>query len=221
MGILNVTPDSFAAPRTLLNPAAFVDHALQMEADGADVIDIGGESTRPGALPVALDDELARVLPVVKGLAGRLRIPISVDTYKAGVARAALDAGAAIVNDISGLRYEPALADVAAEYGAGLVLMHTRGRPASMYAEAVYDDVIGEVVQELRASIACADCGRRRARERHCRPRRWVCQTAESQLWCAGAHWGACRRARSPGACRPFAQVVHARCDGCAAAIRT
>jgi dihydropteroate synthase len=156
MGILNVTPDSFAEPGTRRDTAAFVDWALQMEADGADLIDVGGESTRPGAHPVTADEELARVLPVLRGLAGRLRIPVSVDTYKASVARAALDAGAAIVNDVSGLRYEPALAAVVAERGAGLVLMHTRGRPASMYAEAEYGDLIGEIVSELGASIACA-----------------------------------------------------------------
>jgi dihydropteroate synthase len=156
MGILNVTPDSFAEPGTRRDTAALVDWALQMEADGADIIDVGGESTRPGAVPVSTDEELARVLPVVRGLAGRLHIPVSVDTYKASVARAALDAGAAIVNDVSGLRYEPALAEVVAGCRAGLVLMHTRGRPALMYAEAHYGDLIGEIVSELGASIAWA-----------------------------------------------------------------
>src|SRR6185295_11780510 len=101
-------------------------------------------------------DELARVLPVLAGLAGRLHVPISIDTYKATVARAALDAGASLVNDVSGLRYDPALAGVAAERGAGLVLMHTRGRPKTMYADAVYGDVLTEVVAELKASMAVA-----------------------------------------------------------------
>jgi dihydropteroate synthase len=156
MGILNVTPDSFAEPGTRRDTGAFIDWALQMEADGADLIDIGGESTRPGAQPVAAAEELERVLPVMKGLVGRLRIPLSVDTYKAEVARAVVDAGAAIVNDVSGLRYEPALANVVAESGAGLVVMHTRGRPASMYAEATYADVVAEVAAELRAGLACA-----------------------------------------------------------------
>ena len=156
MGILNVTPDSFAESSPRVDPAVAVDFVLRLEAEGADLVDIGGESARPGAQPVSAEEELARVLPVVLGLAGRLRIPISVDTYKAEVARAAIDAGAALVNDISGLRYDPALARVVAEGGAALVLMHMRGRPTTMYAEAVYGDIIAEVVDELRASIASA-----------------------------------------------------------------
>ena len=156
MGILNVTPDSFAESTRTRDPAMAIDAALRMEADGADIIDIGGESTRPGAEPVRGDEELARILPVLQGLAGRLRVPISVDTYKAAVARAAIDAGAAIVNDVSGLRMEPALAAVAAERGAALVLMHTRGRSKTMYAEAVYDDVVGDVARELKASVQTA-----------------------------------------------------------------
>ena len=156
MGIVNVTPDSFAESLPRMDSAAAIDLALQMEADGADLVDIGGESTRPGAQAVSADEELARILPVLRGLAGRLRIPMSVDTYKAAVAHAAIDAGAALVNDISGLRYDPALARVVAEGGAALVLMHTRGRPATMDAEAVYADVMAEVVAELRMSLARA-----------------------------------------------------------------
>lgn len=156
MGILNVTPDSFADGGSCLDPQTAIDRALQLEAEGADVIDIGGESTKPGADPVALDEELARVLPVVRGLAGRLRVPMSVDTYKAGVARAVLDAGASIINDVSGLRYDPALAAVVAEHRAALVLMHTRGRSKTMYAEAEYRDVVADVVAELGESVAAA-----------------------------------------------------------------
>ena len=155
MGILNITPDSFAL-RGPLEPAAAVDIALDMEAAGADVIDVGGESTRPGAEPVAADVELARVLPVLRRLQGRLRIPISIDTYKASVAHAALAAGAVIVNDVSGLRFDPPLAQVVAAAGAALILMHTRGRPQTMAAEAVYENVTAEVVAELRTSIAAA-----------------------------------------------------------------
>src|SRR5262245_36855310 len=159
MGILNVTPDSFAerGPRLDVGPA--VDAALRMEADGADILDVGGESTRPGAAPVTADDELPRVLPVLHALQGRIHIPVSIDTYKARVARAAIEAGAAMVNDVSGLRYEPDLAGVAAETGAALILMHTRGRPQTMAAEAVYVDVVGEVTAELQASIAAARAG--------------------------------------------------------------
>jgi dihydropteroate synthase len=157
MGILNITPDSFADRASLLDPLAAVDRALQMEADGADLIDIGGESTRPGAVPVPASDELARVLPVLKALAGRIRIPLSIDTYKAEVARAAFAEGVALANDVSGLRYEPALAGAVAEAGGALVLMHMRGRSGTMYAEAAYRDVVTEVVAELRESVAVAE----------------------------------------------------------------
>jgi len=156
MGILNLTPDSFAEEVPVRDAAAAVDAALRMEADGADLIDVGGESTRPGAEPVTAAEEVARVIPVITALAGKLRVPISVDTYKSDVARAALAAGASIVNDISGLRRDPALAREAAAAGAALVLMHTRGSSASMYAEAVYGDVVSEVVAELRESMRLA-----------------------------------------------------------------
>ena len=156
IGILNVTPDSFAETLPKLDPAVAIEAGLQMEAEGADLVDVGGESTRPGAEPVSAADELRRVLPVLRGLAGRIRIPLSIDTYKAEVARAAIDAGAAVVNDVSGLRYDPALAQVAADAGAALVLMHTRGRSNIMYAEARYDDLLTEVIGELRESIGVA-----------------------------------------------------------------
>jgi dihydropteroate synthase len=156
MGILNVTPDSFAETWPRLDPAAAVDAAVKMESDGADIIDIGGESTRPGAAPLPAEDELARVLPIIRVLAGRLRIPISIDTYKADVARAALDAGACMVNDVSGLHREPALARVVVEHGAALVLMHSRGTPVTMAGQAIYEDVVAEVTAELTASIAVA-----------------------------------------------------------------
>lgn len=153
MGILNVTPDSFAESTSTLDPARAIDTALRMEADGADLVDIGGESTRPGADPVPAADELARIMPVLDGLRGKLRIPISVDTYKAAVAREAVQAGAALINDVSGLQFDPALAGVASETGAALVLMHTRGRPTTMHEEAVYDDLIAEVARELAAGV--------------------------------------------------------------------
>jgi dihydropteroate synthase len=156
MAILNVTPDSFAEPSPRLDVSAAVDAALRMEADGADLIDIGGESTRPGADPVPLDEELRRVMPVLEALQGRLRVPLSIDTYKAAVARAAIDAGAVMVNDVSGLQREPALADVVAGTGAALVLMHARGSSKSMYDEAQYTDLIAEVAGELRARLAAA-----------------------------------------------------------------
>jgi len=153
MGILNVTPDSFADAHPRVDAASAIAHALQLEADGADLIDVGGESTRPGADPVSADEELARVLPVVRGLAGRLRVPLSVDTTKAVVAREAVAAGAAVVNDVSGLRRDRDLAAVAARAGAGLILMHSRGDPKTMGAAAEYADVCDEVAAELQAAI--------------------------------------------------------------------
>jgi dihydropteroate synthase len=161
MGILNLTPDSFGDASHLVaggsvDVARAVEAAVQMETEGADIVDIGGESTRPGAEPVSSAEEAARVVPVIRALGGRLRIPISVDTYKAGVARAAVAEGASIVNDISGLQYDPDLARAVAETGVALVLMHTRGWSKTMYVEAEYGDVIAEVVAELRGRVACA-----------------------------------------------------------------
>ena len=155
MGILNVTPDSFAEAERLDSPRA-VDAALAMEAAGADIIDVGGESTRPGPRAVSAAEELSRVLPVLRALAGRVRVPLSIDTYKAAVATAAAAEGAVIVNDISGLRYDAGMARAVADCGAALVLMHTRGRSDDMYAHATYGDVVTDVAAELRESIAIA-----------------------------------------------------------------
>ena len=156
MGILNVTPDSFADGGRWVDPARAVEAALQMEADGADLIDIGGESTRPGAEALPLDEELSRVMPVIEAAASRLRVPISVDTYKADVARRAVASGAALVNDVSALRYDSGLAAVVAASGAALVLMHNRGRSRQMYQEAHYDSVVDEVLGELAERVESA-----------------------------------------------------------------
>jgi dihydropteroate synthase len=156
MGILNVTPDSFAEPLARTDPAAAAEFALRMEADGADIIDAGGESTRPGAEPLPADEEARRVLPVIRMLRGRVRVPVSIDTYKAGIAEAAIAEGATVVNDVSGLRYEPALAGVVARTGAALIVMHTRGRSRTMYQEAQYDDVVRDVIRELEESAQSA-----------------------------------------------------------------
>lgn len=155
MGILNITPDSFAESGRL-DAAAAIDRALALEGEGADILDIGGESTRPGAEPVDAATELARVLPVIEGVRDRLEIPVSVDTYKAAVADAALAAGAQIVNDVSGLVYDPTLASVVARRGASIVLMHTRGRPKDMYQQAEYGDVVRDVTRELQARVDAA-----------------------------------------------------------------
>ena len=156
MGIHNVTPDSFADASPLRNPADAVAAALDMQAGGADLIDVGGESTRPGADAIAPDEELSRVLPVLEALQGRLAVPISIDTSKAEVARAAIAAGAAIVNDVSGLRRDASLAPVVAETGVALILMHSRGLSKTMDAEAEYGDLVAEVLEELRGSLRCA-----------------------------------------------------------------
>ena len=156
MGIINLSPDSFAE-RVPLSLEAAVDLALELQACGADLLDLGGESTRPGAAPVSAADERARVMPALGRIAARVRVPVSIDTYKAEIAREAIDAGATIVNDVSGLQYDPALGGVVAAAGAVLVLTHTRGRSTAMYAAAVYEDVIREVTDELRAAIARAE----------------------------------------------------------------
>jgi dihydropteroate synthase len=155
MGVINVTPDSFSDGGRLFNPEHAIEAGLRMADEGADLIDIGGESSRPGADPIDEKEEWRRVVPVIEGLAAA-GVPISVDTYRASTAAAALDAGASLVNDISGLRYDPALAGVVATNGAAIVLMHTRGRSRDMYQQASYHDVIGEVLDELRQSIAFA-----------------------------------------------------------------
>ncbi|MGE3190788.1 MAG: dihydropteroate synthase, partial [Vicinamibacterales bacterium] len=156
MGILNVTPDSFSDGGAALEPGRALDRALEMEAEGADLIDIGAESTRPGAPAVDAAAELDRLLPVLTRLAGRVRVPLSIDTTKAAVAERALGEGVSIVNDVSALGYDPDLGAVVARAGAALVLMHMRGRPADMQAHAHYDDVVGEVGRELAAGIARA-----------------------------------------------------------------
>jgi dihydropteroate synthase len=151
MGILNITPDSFSDGGLRLDPDRAVADGLQMIADGADILDIGGESTRPGADPLPADEEMRRVLAVVERLADHA--VVSIDTYKAKVAREAVRRGAVMINDVSGLLYDPHLAAVAADTGAALVLMHTRGRSHDMYEHAVYGDVVGEVRDELTGAI--------------------------------------------------------------------
>jgi dihydropteroate synthase len=155
VGILNVTPDSFSDGGRYLSVAAAVERADQLQREGARLLDIGGESTRPGAVAVAADEEISRVVPIIEAVRRRVEIPISVDTRKAEVARAALEAGAQVVNDVSGLR-DPGMAAVVAEAGAGLVLMHMRGTPETMQVAPSYSDVVGEVVVELARSVELA-----------------------------------------------------------------
>ena len=159
MGIVNVTVDSFSDGGKCLDPQAAVAHALRLEAEGADIIDIGGESTRPGAEPVPAAVELDRILPVIRELAPKVRCAISVDTYKPEVAEAALDAGAEIINDVGGLR-DPAMAGLAARTGAGAVVMHMQGEPRTMQQDPVYEDVTLEIREFFRHSFDRAiTCG--------------------------------------------------------------
>ncbi len=156
MGVLNITPDSFSDGGLFLDPARAVDHAELMVADGADIIDIGGESTRPGSEPVALEDELSRVIPVISALTKHLSVPISVDTCKSAVARRAIDAGASMVNDIFGLRSDPEMARVVASTGVPVCVMHIRGTPKIMQKNPSYEALIPEIMDSLRQSIGIA-----------------------------------------------------------------
>jgi len=157
MGVLNVTPDSFSDGGLFLSPERALAHARQMIDEGADIIDIGGESTRPGSEFVSEEVELTRVIPVIERLTAEASIPISIDTTKSVVARAALQAGAEIVNDISGLRFEPLIADEASKSEAGLVLMHSRGTPKDMQQLPPVKDILAEVIAGLRQSVAIAE----------------------------------------------------------------
>jgi dihydropteroate synthase len=156
MGVLNVTPDSFSDGNRFYSEEDAIAHALRMESSGADLIDIGGESTRPGSDGISTEEELRRLLPVLGGLRRLLKIPISIDTQKADVAEAALDAGAEIINDISGLRSDPRIADVAARRRVPLILMHMRGEPRTMQKGPFARDVMKDILQGLRRSIAIA-----------------------------------------------------------------
>jgi len=156
MGVLNITPDSFSDGGKFYAPERAVEHALKMIAEGADMLDVGGESTRPGSAFISEVEELQRVLPIIKMLAAETSVPISVDTTKSAVARAALEAGAEIINDISALRFDPAIADEVAKAKAGLVLMHSRGTPKTMQQLPPVADIAGEVIGGLRESIAIA-----------------------------------------------------------------
>jgi dihydropteroate synthase len=160
MGILNVTPDSFSDGGRFAGTEAAVEHALRMVAEGAEIIDIGGESTRPGSEAVPLDEELRRVVPVIEKLRTLSEVAISIDTSKAAVARAALEAGAEIVNDVTALSGDPAMSAVAAASGAGVVLMHMRGTPRTMQKDPCYDNVTQEVKTYLASRLTAARADR-------------------------------------------------------------
>jgi dihydropteroate synthase len=157
MGIVNVTPDSFSDGGRYLDAAAAVEHGLEMARQGADILDIGGESTRPNAAPVDEAEEMRRVLPVIERLAGHLSLPLSIDTQKPGVARTALAAGASLVNDIAANRDDPEMWRVVAESGAGYVVMHMKGTPRTMQEAPVYEDVVREVGEFFSEMLECLE----------------------------------------------------------------
>lgn len=157
MGILNITPDSFSDGGEFFGYEQALARGEKLAEDGADIIDIGGESTRPFSEPVSAREEMRRVLPVIEKLAGKVSVPISIDTTKAEVARAAVKAGASIINDISSLGFDPEMADSAAEFGVPLILMHIKGRPKTMQIEPVYDDLIGEIRHFFENTVAKAE----------------------------------------------------------------
>lgn len=160
MGVLNVTPDSFSDGGLFMDTDAAVAHGEQMTSEGADVIDIGGESTRPGADPAPPEEQIARVIPVISRLAARVKVPISIDTSHAEVARRALDAGARIVNDVTALRSDPGMGPLLAETGAPVILMHMLGTPREMQVNPTYTDVVAEIMEFLDERIAAAtNCG--------------------------------------------------------------
>src|ERR1700741_3658672 len=156
MGVLNVTPDSFSDDAKYEQPEPAIEHALGMERAGGDVLDVCGVSTRPGSEEISATQELDRILPVLEGLRGRLKIPISVDTRRAAVAELAISAGAQLLNDVSGLRYDPRIANVAVKHRAPLILMHMRGEPGTMQKGPFAKDVMRDVLQGLCHSIATA-----------------------------------------------------------------
>lgn len=156
MGILNVTPDSFSDGGKYINKDNAVSHGIKLAAEGSDIIDIGGESTRPGAAPLSLEDELERVIPVIRELAKEIQVPISIDTYKSEVARESLDAGASMINDISGLNSDDKMAGLVAEYDVPVVLMHIKGTPRDMQINPHYENMMSEVRNSLADSIDIA-----------------------------------------------------------------
>jgi len=157
MGILNVTPDSFSDGDLYFNREKAIAHGLRMVEEGADLLDVGGESTRPGSKPLGLEEELRRVIPVIESLAKEIDVPISIDTYKSAVAQKAIEAGAEMINDISGLHFDPGLAQVAAQGDIPLILMHIRGTPETMQKDVQYDSLFSELLQYLKDSIQKAE----------------------------------------------------------------
>lgn len=152
-----MTPDSFSDGGLFFDPGKAVEHGLALEAEGADILDVGGESTRPGAMPVPVEEEIKRVIPVIQALSTQVKVPLSIDTYKAEVARLAIAAGASIINDISALRFDPDMVHIARDYKTPVVLMHILGSPRDMQNNPVYDDVVQDVYHFLKERIEYAE----------------------------------------------------------------
>ena len=157
MGILNITPDSFSDGGKYASPDAALLRAEQMIAEGADIIDLGGESTRPGSHPISVEAETERTIPIIEALVSRFDTPISIDTYKSEVAKRAVDAGAEIINDISGLRFDANIANIASDSGSGLILMHSRGNFESMHSEPPVDEILPDVTAGFRRAVEIAE----------------------------------------------------------------
>ena len=153
MGVVNVTPDSFSDGGQFFNAEKAIEHAKRLAKEGADIIDIGGESTRPGSDSLTLEEEMRRVIPVIEGISERLEVPISIDTYKSEIAKIALNAGASMINDISALRFDAKIADIAVDYDVPLILMHMKGTPKNMQIDPTYDSVVNEIKEFLRERI--------------------------------------------------------------------
>ena len=207
MGVVNVTPDSFSDGGQFLDPQRAIEHGRELVADGADVLDIGGESTRPGAAAVGEEEELARVAPVIEGLAGE-RVPISIDTSKLAVAEAALDAGASIVNDVTALRAEPRIAGLCSDRDAELVLMHMQGSPRTMQEDPTYDDVVDDVKAFLAERMEFATAGGGARGADLARPRDRVRKDGRAQPRAAAPPAGADRAGTAAGG-RYLAQELH------------
>jgi dihydropteroate synthase len=156
MGILNITPDSFSDGGLYFDKFSAIDRAHRMAEEGADIVDIGGESTRPGSEPISIEEELRRTIPVIEAIADKIKVPISIDTYKSEVAKAALDAGATMVNDISGLRFDTKMPEVVSEYKVPVVIMHIRGKPKDMQQDPVYEALIPEIMDYFRIGLKIA-----------------------------------------------------------------
>ena len=214
MGVVNVTPDSFSDGGRFLAADAALEQSLALVREGAAIVDIGGESTRPGSDPVRQDEELRRVMPVVEALAERVGVPISVDTTKAEVARRTLAAGAAIVNDVTALRGDPGMADAVAEAGCPICLMHMQGQPKTMQEEPHYEDVVLEVLEFLETRMAFALVARRPRGADTARPGPRLRQDGRAQPHPA-APPRPLRGARATRRARRLAQTLPRRHPGC------